>query len=199
MLMGAWSACFAPRLVGPDVLRQVPDDRGSARAQLGGVPVGIGLVDTLARKARLDAVLVERALADGGHEALPDAGRSPLNERRSLLVPAVELTDDADRIGIRRPHGELHPGLAGARNHVRPELRVDADVGALIEEVEIEFRQQAIRIARVARGARGWFSGLHHDVSSTCTHWHAPCRFSTRFDGSDSLERSRRSRALPES
>ncbi len=75
---------------------------------------------------------------------------------RGLWIPLVEIADDADRIGVWRPHGKRHPRLTVDFGDVGAQFFVDAGVRSLIKEVEIEISQQAIRI----RGARRRFGGF---------------------------------------
>src|SRR5438034_6258625 len=121
-----------PGLVLPFVPIEVPDHRGGPWPQLGGKAEWIGLVDAVLREARFDAVLVEGALADAGDESLPDAGRAAWMQWRGFWIPLVELADNTDHIGIRRPDGECRPGLTVDFGEVRAEFLVYPDVRALI-------------------------------------------------------------------
>src|SRR5205807_2729644 len=64
-----------PLLIVPLVFGKIPDHRRRARSQLRGKADRVGLLEPLGREFRLDAVLVDRALVEPGHEAFPDAGR----------------------------------------------------------------------------------------------------------------------------
>ena len=94
-----------PGGVAPGVLVDVPHDGGRLGAHLRKEALGIGLLDQGAR-LRLDLVLVERALAQLRDEQLPDAGAAALAHRVRPAVPAVEVADDADALGVGRPDGE---------------------------------------------------------------------------------------------
>ena len=98
----------------------------------------IGLFDAEGREAWLDAVLVQRALAEAGHEALPDARRLARLERVFVGIPIVEVADHAYRVGVRRPDRKHHAWRAVNGNHVCPELVVDPDVRPFVEEVQVE-------------------------------------------------------------
>ena len=65
-----------PLLVVPGVARQVPDHRRGARPKLGSEPERIGLFDAVRRKARLDAVLVDGALAERRARSPPRCPRT---------------------------------------------------------------------------------------------------------------------------
>ena len=64
---------FHPLLIGPLVV-EVPDHRGGARRLLVKNAERIGLLAHVSLIVGNDVVLVERALADSGDEAFPDAG-----------------------------------------------------------------------------------------------------------------------------
>ena len=57
---------------------------------------------------RANLELVALAVRQIGHENLPDAGGREQPHRVDAAVPAVEVADDADAIGVGRPHGEVH-------------------------------------------------------------------------------------------
>ena len=58
-------------------------------------------------------------------------------------VPAVEVADHADAIGVGRPHREVHADGRADGDAVRAELLERAVMGALAEQVEIEVGQDA--------------------------------------------------------
>ena len=65
-------------------------------------------------------------------------------------VPAVEVADHADAIGVGRPHGEMHAGRSIRRViAVRAELLERAVVRAFAEQVQIEIGQHAAVAIRV--------------------------------------------------
>ena len=55
----------------------------------------------------------------------------------SAAVPPVEVTDDADAVGVGRPDAEMHAVRAADREQVRAQLVVDARVLALREQVDV--------------------------------------------------------------
>src|SRR5437764_7215517 len=117
-----------PPLILPLVVGKLPDYRRRARAQLRGETDGIGLFEPLRRDLRLDAVLVDRALVEPGHEAFPDPRRLTRLQGRRFRIPVVEVADQADRVSIRRPHREEHAARTIDLGDVRTELLVDANV-----------------------------------------------------------------------
>ena len=64
-------------------------------------------------------------------------------------VPAVEVADDADAIGVGRPHREVHAGRAADRDAVRAELVERAMVRAFAEQVQIEIGEHAAVAIRI--------------------------------------------------
>jgi hypothetical protein len=86
----------------------------------------------------VDAILVERAGAEPGHEQLPDPRRDPLVHAVGRAVPAVEVADDAHGIGVGRPDGEVDAGHTVDDVQLGPELLVALPVAALADEVEVE-------------------------------------------------------------
>ena len=90
----------------PGIPVEVEGARRGARDLLGIEAVRVGLVE-LAAVGALDEVLVERALLDAGHKALPDAARLGLLERGGRLVPAVEVADDVNAPHVRGPDGKV--------------------------------------------------------------------------------------------
>ena len=104
--------------------------------------VGVGLLGGLA-VAGADRVLVRRALAHAGTEALPDAGRPGDAQRVAVPVPAVEVAHHADRHRVRGPDREVRALFPAVREHVRAEQAIGAVVGALVEQVQVLRGQQA--------------------------------------------------------
>ena len=87
-----------PLVVAPLVV-ELPDDGRGQRRLLGAERQRIGLLDAVAAVVRDDRVLVARAVARAGHEALPDAGardgeRGALDESQPFQSPITE-TDSA--------------------------------------------------------------------------------------------------------
>ena len=96
---------------------------------------------------RDDVILVARARADAGNEAFPDAGRPARISGWLALVPAVEVADDGDvACAFGRPDGEVGAGLTPSTvRRVGAELVVQAEVAALVEQVQVVRRQQRVR------------------------------------------------------
>src|SRR5205823_1228644 len=114
----------------------------------------VGLV---ALVARADVILVLRPLADARDEAIPDPRALARGERMGVLVPAVEVADDVDALGVRRPDRVERAGDAVHRAGVRSELLVETVVRAFVEEVEVVLREERPRPDRLPglRGLRG--------------------------------------------
>src|SRR6266481_4757533 len=144
-----FASVLQPGLVGPGELAIVPYDRGVFRGGLEERAIGIGFEDDGA-KSMLNLILVERALAKAGHEQFPDARGPQRAHRVTTPVPGVEVADDTDPPGIRRPNREAGARRAVNDAQLRAELVVNALLFALAEKVEVnltERGQKGIRIA----------------------------------------------------
>ena len=138
----------------PAVMR-LEHHRRRLRRHLGLERVRVGLQQQLAVRAE-DLVLVARAGSDAGEEQLPDPGRPERAHRVQPAVPRVEVADDADRPGRRRPHRERGAGDRRACGwaglhfpEVRAELVVQLLVPALADQVLVELadrRHERVRI-----------------------------------------------------
>src|SRR5450759_494581 len=85
-------------------------------------------------------VLVQRAVLHAGDEPFPDPGLLAGKQPVGGLVPAVEVTDHADRIGIRRPDAERGP--VRVVREMRAQLVEEMAVRALVEKVQVERTEQ---------------------------------------------------------
>ncbi len=121
-----------PLLVAPGV-GEVPEDRSRARRQFGAVRDRIGLLEHITLP-RGDGELVDVTMLGGANDALPDARLAADVERVRGGVPRVEVPDDADPAGVRRPDGEAG---APVREGMAPELAGQAAVGPLVEPVDV--------------------------------------------------------------
>ncbi len=129
-------APFHPRAVSPGIV-QVPDDGGGPGRHLGAEGEGVGLVHPVAAEAGGYMVLVGAALLRPRDQSLPDPRASPGAEGMAFLVPPVEVAHHADALSVGGPHGKVRP-LPRARPHrMRAQLLIQAEVGALVEEVEV--------------------------------------------------------------
>jgi hypothetical protein len=98
---------------------QVPHDGGRSRRRLAKVGVGVALLHRVAAVARLNVVLVQRAVLNARDETRPDSGRiRPRCQGMRVGAPPVEVAHDGDPLGVRRPNGKVSartPCSAGAR------------------------------------------------------------------------------------
>src|SRR5207245_6423924 len=89
-----------------------------------------------------DLELVVRARFQPRREQLPDARRA---ERAHLVEPSVapvEVADDADRAGGRRPDGEGDAADAVHLSGVSPELLVQLFVTALAGQMKVQLAER---------------------------------------------------------
>ena len=125
-----------PLVVVPFVI-EVPDDRRRARRNFVVEAVRVGLVHLVHVIARTDVVLVHRALAQPGEEGLPDARAFPRRHGVRVGIPAVEVADHRDALGIGRPHREVGARLAVEFGQVRAKLLEEPVVLAFVEQMKI--------------------------------------------------------------
>src|SRR5690606_25155139 len=114
-----------------------------------------GLLHDVPVVARLDAILVHRAFAQAGDETLPDARTRARIHRRGGVIPAVEVAHHRHPPGRGRPHGEGDAGFAMAAGEVRAELLVQAEVRALVEQIDVVIAQVRGVIGAGAGSAAG--------------------------------------------
>ncbi|KAF5032293.1 hypothetical protein DSECCO2_618810 [anaerobic digester metagenome] len=128
----------------PPGVGEVPDDGCGLRRDLPEVRERVALIYRVIVVPALDAVLVERPVADIRYKPFPDAGVvAPCQERVSARFPPVEVPDDRDLRGVRRPdrkEGSLHAAGDGG---MRPQLLVEAGVAPLPEEVDVVVGDEA--------------------------------------------------------
>ena len=122
---GASRAAGHPFVVGPFVARQAVDARAGRRRHLLGEADRIGLErQQPAVGGRASRTCRSAPVRDAGNEELPDAGLDALAHGMAAAVPVVEVADDADPRGVRRPDGEgdavdAVDGAAGGRRAAR--------------------------------------------------------------------------------
>ena len=148
-----------PGLVAEAVVGEAMDQRGRGGRALGGESHRVGLRQHLAVGTQ-DLVLVERTPLDLGHEQLPHPALDALAHRVATAVPAVELADHAHPLGVGGPDREGGAGNALHRARVRTQLLVQAEMGALGQEVDVglaQHRREAVGVLDqplLARSAR---------------------------------------------
>ncbi len=131
-----------PGGVGPLEIVDASDHRGVLRPQLGARTQRIGLERQERAVGGTDLVLVDGALAEPGNEDLPDPDAAAPAHRVAAAVPAVEIADHGDPGGVGRPDGEVHPGDAGMLDGMGAQPLPQAAVGALVDQIVVEFAQQ---------------------------------------------------------
>ena len=99
--------------------------------------------------ARADFILVARTDINTGEKDFPNAAFRSLTHRVAATVPGVEITDDADALGIRRPDGEgdAVDAIDLARVCAKPFKR--AKMGAFGQQPNVhlaQHRREAVRI-----------------------------------------------------
>ena len=96
-----------------------------------------------------DLVFVIGAGGDAGNENLPDAAVDALAHLRAAPVPLVEVADDGDAPGVRRPDGEMRSFDALMRQQMRAEPFIELLMRAFDEQIIVhraEHRREGVRI-----------------------------------------------------
>ena len=100
--------------------------------------------------------LVQPTDLEARPEQLPHTGGTQHSQLGFVAVPVVELADQADALGIRRPHRERHPVHDAVRRgeaaRVSAEDLPQSFVAALGEQMQIHFAQrgqEAVRVGHV--------------------------------------------------
>src|ERR1700692_2035052 len=106
----------------------------------------------------MNVVFVQRAVANARHEALPDPRLFARLQLVRVLVPEIEIADDADRVGVGRPDRESRP--LRLLRQVRAHLLVEVAVGALVEKMQVERGEQRGRDHAGAMRSRMPRSGM---------------------------------------
>ncbi len=132
-----------PRGIRPLVVG-LADDRRRLRRNLGVPGHRVGLPHPVAR-LREQFELVVGAGGQAGDEELPHACAAHVAHRVGDAVPAVEVADHANRLGVRSPHREGGAGGRTEHTDVVAEMRAEdvpqAFVPALADEVQVEFAE----------------------------------------------------------
>jgi hypothetical protein len=145
-----------PLVVAPLEFGQAADHRGGSRARLALEGVGIRLAQQLSLRG-LDLVLVERADIDTGKEDLPDPALVARAHGETASVPGIEVADQADPLGFRRPDCEGHPANPAHGRGMGAELLEAAQVVAFPQQVDVQIsedRWEAVGILDLSLAAR---------------------------------------------
>ena len=104
---------------------------------------GIGLVDAVAVVRERDVVLVARARADARRRSLPRCRTRRAAAAGARLVPAVEVADHRDALGVRRPDGEVRARRRRRRSTgCAPSFSYSRKWRAFVEQVQVVVGQQ---------------------------------------------------------
>ena len=97
--------------------------------------IGVAFEDDIARSRR-DGVFVVIPFGKTGNIADPDA-ISLVAARHGVgrFIPFIEITDDADGLCMRCPHGKAHAGFAPVRRKMRAKEAVTAVVRSLMIQI----------------------------------------------------------------
>ena len=140
--------------VGPDEISGVRDDRGGRGPQLRLEAEGIGLQRQQRAVRPGYLVFVDGACAEVGHEDLPEAAVDALAHLAAPAVPAIEVADDRDAAGVRRPEREKDARDALVHGELRAEPPVELPMRALDQQMIVERAERRTEGVGVKRGER---------------------------------------------
>ena len=135
----------------------VEHEAGGLRAQFAGEGQRVGLEAERAVPGG-DLVAVDRPLGQLRDEQLPDAGAAERAHRVQAPVPGVEIADEVDARGVRRPDGEGDARDAVHDPQVRAEDLPELLVRPLADQVQVqvaEGREEAVGVAALELAAVG--------------------------------------------
>ena len=130
------AARLHPGLIRPGVVVQSPYDGRRARRRLGEERVRIGLLLHLARESA-HRILVVRPRAQHWDKQFPHAAIAPLH-RMVGAVPLIEVADDADIVGVGRPHCEANAASVAFAHQVRAQHAITLVMRALGMQMQLE-------------------------------------------------------------
>ena len=178
-----------PLVVPPLVLVEVPDDRSRRGRHLEEETERIRLLRHHAPVAGTNLELVALAVRKVGNEQLPYAVWEEQSHRMHAPIPPVEVSQHADPLRIRCPHGKVHAGRGPDGHPMSAQLVVRARVRPFTEQMEIEVRQNppvSVRIVGLghvavvigrAKPVRGLEQRLFvHELEQPCRRDSGPCR-----------------------
>ena len=130
-----------PGLVRPGEFAGVPHNGRLFGGHLEEKAEGIGVeLDAAVGIANLK--LVMRPLPHAGDENLPDAGGSEQAHGMAAAIPVVEITHDADPLGVGCPDRKTGTRHAIDDAQLRAELFINSPFVALVEQEQIGFAQR---------------------------------------------------------
>ena len=87
---------------------------------------------------------------DAWDKDFPDPGFDPFSHRMASAIPAVEITYDADALGVGTPNGKSCAGVPVDLGQMSAEFFVDIVVVALLEEVHVQLTENRTIGVRIA-------------------------------------------------
>ena len=150
-------AGFEPCGIGPGERFGIGDDSGVGGTHFGAPRIGVELGEDIAVFCA-DFIFVDFAGLDSREEKLPDAGGAEQAHRFAAAVPAVEVADNGDAVGVGRPDGEADAARTIDGDAVRAHHLIDLVVFAGVEEIDVHLAdggEEGIGIADTERGSVG--------------------------------------------
>ena len=133
----------------PCVFRGVGNDGPGLRGIFRFQRERIGLFRQPIAEAILQFILVDLAGMDARHENFPDAALEAAAHGMTPAIPAIEIANDTHLARVRGPNGEAGAGNAVDGHGMRTQLLEGAKVGALDQEMDVEFAEDGAEAVRV--------------------------------------------------
>src|SRR5438093_8491182 len=111
-------------MVGP-VIIEIPNDGSGLGRSFIENGKRIGFVHSVTIEPRDDMVFKERSFADAWKKSLPDARLFFRRQLVAALILVIEIADNGDLFGVRRPNGEIGAARIGVCADARAELVVE--------------------------------------------------------------------------
>ena len=150
MEIGASVACRRPRLCIHSASRQrycsgwaTIEAVCGGGSDLAGQWIGLPRQNTAVGTDNI--VFVTRARRDTWNEQFPNPGAMAYPHRMTPAIPGIEIADDCDALGIRRPNRKAHAIDAADRDALRAEGARQFEMPPLVEQMQIKFAQAANR------------------------------------------------------
>ena len=118
------------------MLVDIPDHRGGLRPQLGGEPVGVGLVEAPAVGGG-DLEFVDGTFSQAGENVLPHAVVAPVHRMRQR-IPAIPVAHETDAGRMGCPDGEADAGCTVVGSQMCTEVVIAGGPGTFVHRCPLE-------------------------------------------------------------
>ena len=140
-------ALLYPCIIVPLMLVYIDYDTGGKGTQFSGEAIGVGLFYRVVVETRVDCILVQGPRFYARHKALPDSQLLVTQPHRvSSTLPTIEIPNNRDCKGIRRPYSKVNARYAVHHAYMRSHFLIDAIIFSLPKQVKIKIAKNGWRI-----------------------------------------------------